>query len=313
MASLDRIAPISRLRLYVSMARYGNAHNQDFAREHYAFFADMQARLQQYVGDLRNLRVLDVGCGKAFWLTLLLHSYGAHATGIDTEFVAPGRSLGKCIGILRRNGLERAVRTLVWEMIYAAPYYRELAAACPFPLRFEGIDVRHTSVTKLAFAGDTFDLVVSHEVFEHLSDVPAALRSLRRVMKPDGIVYIYMHNYTSLSGGHHIAWKYPDTKPSTVVPPWDHLRQNRYPEIPSWINRLRERDYRQAFEDQFEILDWFPTATEGEALLTPEIRAELAKYSKEELLTKGFVVIAKPKAVMRKTRGQKEGAINGHY
>jgi hypothetical protein len=127
---------------------------------------------------------------------------------------------------------------------------------------------------------------------------------LHRVMKSDGIAYIYVHNYTSLSGGHHIAWKYPDTEPSTVVPPWDHLRQNRYPEIPSWVNRLRERDYRRAFEEQFEILDCFPTATEGKALLTPEIRAELADYSEEELLTKGFVVIAKPKVVMRKTRGQ---------
>ena len=311
MADLDRIDLSRRLRLYVSMVRYGNAHNRDFAREHYAFFADMQARLQKYVGDLCSLHVLDVGCGKAFWLTLLLHSYGAHVTGIDTEFVAPGRSLGKYTGILRRNGLERVLRTLVWETIYAAPYYRELAAVCHFPLCFEGIDVRRMSVTKLDFLGDTFDLVVSHEVFEHLPDVPAGLRSLRRVMKPEGITYIYVHNYTSLSGGHHIAWKYPDTEPSTVVPPWDHLRQNRYPEIPSWINRLREGDYRQAFEEQFEILDWFPTATEGEALLTPEIRAELADYSEEELLTKGFVVIARPKAGGgdKGTRRQGERAI----
>lgn len=271
-----------------------------------------KTRLREYVGDLRGLRVLDVGCGKTFWLTLLLHSCGAHATGIDTEFVAPSRSLGKYVGILRRNGLDRTLRRLVWDMIYAAPYYRELAAICPSPLHFEGVDARRMSVTELDFPNDTFDLVVCHEVFEHLPDVPAALRSLRRVMKPDGITYICVHNYTSLSGGHHIAWKYPDMEPSTVVPPWDHLRQNRYPEMPSWINRLQERDYRQAFEEQFEILDWFPTATEGEASLTPEIRAELADYSEEELLTKGFVVVARPKVVGevgedRVTRGQGEG------
>lgn len=298
MASLNGIDLIRQLRLYVSMVRYGNAHNQDFAREHYAFFADMQAHLREYIGDLPGLRVLDVGCGKAFWLTLLLHSCGARATGIDVEVVEPDRNLDKYLCILRRNGPERALRTLVWDVVYAAPYYRELASVCPFPLRFDGVDVRQMSVTELDCPDDTFDLVVSHEVFEHLPDVSAALRSLQRVMKPDGITYIYVHNYTSLSGGHHIAWKYPDTEPSTAVPPWDHLRDNRYPEIPSWTNRLRERDYRQALGERFEILEWFPTATEGESLLTPEIQAELADYSEGELLTKGFVIIAKPKRWM---------------
>lgn len=289
---------LSRLRLSISIVRYSNAHNRDFAREHCAFFRDMEARLQEYVGDLGGLQVLDVGCGKSFWLTLLLHSCGARVTGIDSEFVTPKRGLSKYVGLARHNGLERALRTLVWDAIYAPPYYRELAAACAFPLRFKGVDVRTMSVMELDSADGTFDLIVSHEVFEHLSDVPAALRSLHRALKPDGVAYIYIHNYASLSGGHHIAWKYPDSEPSGIVPPWDHLRQNRYPDIPSWINRLRERDYRRMFEERFEILDWFPTCREGEALLTPEIRAELAGYSEEELLTKGFVVIARPKQVV---------------
>ena len=285
---------IRRLRLYLSMIRYGNAHNQDFAHEHYSFYADMQNRLQGYVDALGGLRVLEVGCGKAYWLTLLLHSYGARPTGIDTEFVDPQRRLGKYLSLLRHNGLERTLRTLVWDAFYATPYYRALAAVTPFPLCFEDVDARQMSVTELDFPDDTFDLVVSHEVFEHLPELPAALASLRRVLKPEGLTYIYVHNYTSLSGGHHIAWKYPDTEPSTVIPPWDHLRRNLHPEIPSWINRLRMRDYRRAFEEQFEILDWIPTTTEGRALLTPEIQAELHAYSEEELLTKGFIVIARP-------------------
>lgn len=296
MVSLSQGNSINRLQLYFSMVRYGNAHNRDFAREHYAFFTDMQRRLQQYgIDKLQGLRILDVGCGKAYWLTLLLHSCGANATGIDTEFVEERHSLNKYISILRHNGPERALRTLIWDVVYAGPYYHELAQMCPFPLDFEDVDARCMSVSELDFSARTFDLVVSHEVFEHLPDLPAALQSLRRVMKPDGLTYIYVHNYTSLSGGHHIAWKYPDAEPSTTVPPWDHLRQNLYPEIPSWINRLHERDYQRAFEEQFDILDWLPTTKEGEKLLAPEIRAELADYSEEELLTKGFIVIARPK------------------
>jgi len=296
---------LNRLRLYLSMVRYGNAHNRDFAREHYQFFTTMQRNLKKYgLDDLRGLRALDVGCGKAYWLTLLLHSCGAQATGIDTEFVEPGYSIGKYWGILRSNGPERAVRTLVWDIFYGPPYYRELAKVSEIPLRFENVDAQRVSATRLDFPDNTFDLVVSHEVFEHIADIPTALRNLHRIMKPDGLTYIYIHNYASISGGHHIAWKYPDTEPSGEVPPWDHLRQHRYPDIPSWINCLRERDYRAAFEAQFDILDWFPTTTEGEALLTPEIQRELSDYSRDELLTKGFVVVARPKKEGHKNQMQ---------
>ncbi len=288
--------PLSRLRLYISMVRYGNAHNRDFANEHYTFFSNMLEYLKRYgIDDLHGLRVLDVGCGKTYWLTLLLHSCGAQVTGVDTEFVEPGYSLDKYWGILRSNGPERALRTLVWDIFYGPPYYKELAKVCPFPLEFDNVDARRVSATELDFPDDIFDLIVSHEVFEHIDDIPAALQLLHRIMKPGGITYIYVHNFASISGGHHIAWKYPDTEPSTVVPPWDHLRENRFPEIPSWINRLREQNYREAFEAQFEILDWFPTVREGEALLTPETLAELYDYTEDELLTKGFVAVARPK------------------
>lgn len=287
--------PLERLRLYLSLLRYSNAHNLDFAREHHAFFERMLGHLAARGIDPRGLRVLDVGCGKAYWLTLLLHSYGARVTGIDSEAVEPRRSLRKYLRISRQNGPERALRTLVWDQFYARPYYRELAACSSIPLRFDDVDTLSMAVTELDFADDTFDLIVSHEVFEHIPDIPGAIRALHRVMKPEGLTYIYVHNYASLSGGHHIAWKYPDTEPSSEVPPWDHLRENRFPNIPSWINRLREADYRKAFADCFEVLDRIPSGHEGAALLTPEIRAELADYSEEELLTKGFVVVAKPK------------------
>ncbi|MEE8429283.1 MAG: class I SAM-dependent methyltransferase, partial [Gammaproteobacteria bacterium] len=173
--------PLNRLKLYLSMVRYGNAHNRDFAREHYAFLKTMLRQLQALDKDPRGLRVLDVGCGKAYWLTLLLHSYGAQATGIDTEFMQPGRSPVKYLRILRENGPERAMRSLVWDIFYAAPYYRQLAAESDFPLRFDGLDARRLGVTELDFPASTFDVVVSHEVFEHIADIPAAVRSLRRV------------------------------------------------------------------------------------------------------------------------------------
>jgi len=272
------------------MLQYGVRHNRDFAREHHAFFEKMIS----YVGDVNELQVLDVGCGKSFWLTLLLATSGARVTGIDTEIVQPGFSSGKYIEILKQNGIERALRTFIWEQVFAKPYYKELVKLTQRPLKYDAVHLKAMSSATVDFPDNTFDLVVSHEVFEHISDIPATLKRLRQVMKPDAMTYIYIHNYTSLSGGHHIAWKYPDTQPSRVVPPWDHLRENQYPNIPSWLNCLREHEYRSEFENYFTIIDWFSTENEGESLLTDDIRRELSAYSDNELLSKGFVVVARP-------------------
>ena len=285
-----------RMRLYLSMIRYGNAHNKDFAKEHVAFFKEMELKLKSINISLSNKRILDVGCGKSYWLTLLLHSYGADVSGIDSENVESGFHFQKYLNIYRQNGIERSLRTFVWDRVYAKPYYNALAEASSFPISFDRVDTHTMSVTDLNFADNTFDLIVSHEVFEHLPDLDASLLSLYRVLKPNGLTYIYIHNFASISGGHHIAWKYPDTEPSDTVPPWDHLRENKFPEIPSWINKLRIDDYKSAFNKYFEIVDWIYSHKEGEALLTDEIKQELENYGEEELLTKGFVVIAKPKS-----------------
>ena len=286
---------IRRIGLFYSMIRYGNAHNLDFAIEHYKFFTNMIEKLHKYKPDVKSLRILEVGCGKSYWLTLLLHSYGAKVTGIDTEFTSADNNISKYLSIFRENGIERMLRTFVWDKFYAAPYYKQLASLSSFPLQFKGIDVRRHSADDSEFPDNTFDVVVSHEVFEHIEDIPKTICTLKRILKPDGITYIYVHNFTSLSGGHHIAWKYPDTEPSDTVPPWDHLRENRFPDIPSWLNKLREKDYRKEFEKYMNVIEWLPTVKEGEKLLTPDIRAELSDYNEDELLTKGFIIIARPK------------------
>ncbi len=280
-----------RVGLYLSMLQYGMVHNHDFAEEHSIFFKDAV----NYIGDVSSKNILDIGCGKSFWLTLLLHNSGATVTGIDTEVVQPGFSFEKYIDLLKKNGTERALRTLVWEQLFARSYYKKLEKLFGHELNFDGLNLQAVNSSKINLPDSSIDIVVSHEVFEHIENIPSTLDEIRRVMKPDGFTYIYIHNYTSLSGGHHIAWKYPDNEPSRKVPPWDHLRDNTSPYIPSWLNRMREHEYRNEFEKRFEIIDWIATEKEGEKLLSNSIREELHDYSEHELLTKGFIVVAKPR------------------
>lgn len=287
----DPILP-GRIGLYLSMLVYGLRNHGDFAAEHARFH---ETFLQQ-AGDIRGRRILDVGCGKTFWLTLLLASDGADVLGVDTEVTEPRRSLRKYWNLLRRNGPERALRTMSWDLLFAPRYYRRLAAEYGHELRFDRLRMSQTDGSRLPVPDASLDWAISHEVLEHVHDLPALFNELRRALKPDGRTYLYVHHFTSLSGGHHIAWKHPDSAPSRKVPPWDHLRAQRYTRIPSWLNRVRAHEYRAMIEVEFEILEWRWLPREGAPLLTPDVRAELAGYSEEELLHKGFIVIARPRA-----------------
>lgn len=281
----DPILP-GRFGLYASMLHYGFASYRDFAREHVSFFEKMRTD----EGPFLDRAVLDIGCGKSYWLSLLLAADGANATGIDTELVDARRGMAKYADILRVNGAERALRTAAWDLLFANGYYRELERSFGHSLPHEKVALRVYDGSHLPLSDGSVDLAVSHEVFEHVSDVPVVLAEVARVLRPSGRVYIYIHNFTSLSGGHHIAWKHPDTRPSRKIPPWDHLRDRRFTDIPSWLNGLREHEYRAMFERWFEIDEWRAIGEEGRALLTADIRSELAEFSERELLTKGFLV-----------------------
>jgi SAM-dependent methyltransferase len=58
------------------------------------------------------------------------------------------------------------------------------------------------SVLEMPFADDSFDLAVSLDVIEHLSDDLAALRELRRAVAPGGALLITVPAYQWLWSGH---------------------------------------------------------------------------------------------------------------
>lgn len=110
--------------------------------------------------------LLDIGCGPAT-ITIDL-----------ARLVAPGRVVGleqteEIIEIARANAAD---------------------AGAPATLTFASGDAY-----ELPFADGSFDVVHAHQVLQHLSDPVAALREMRRVCRPGGLVAVRESDYGAMT------------------------------------------------------------------------------------------------------------------
>lgn len=116
--------------------------------------------LQSHI-DFRGKRILDAGCGRALLLSQLA------ATGQAADLI----------------GLEPSTRMVAWCQTRGYPF-----------------DVIQGTISNLAEiksadkAFEPFDVVLLVGVLEHLPNPLRELTALRRVMAPDGMLYIYTHN-----------------------------------------------------------------------------------------------------------------------
>ena len=229
--------------------------------------------------------ILEVGCGQRATQVALFKADGAQVVGIDIEVPTYRMSIGTLIRVLRANGVERCLKSVARHILFDRAFFAELSRLYAGPLSFSGLDTRVMDVEKMTFSDGSFDFVYSAWVLEHVRDVRAAVAEVNRVLKPSGIGWMLVHLFPSLSGGHHLEWIDPERSPSTRVPPWDHLRDNRHP-VNVYLNKLPLREYRRIFGEETAVVDEEVTA-QGEGLLTPEIAETLrAKgYMREDLLT----------------------------
>ena len=134
--------------------RYLHGHHESVLRSHTWRSAENSAAY--LLPFLRaGMRVLDVGCGPA---TITVGLAAAVAPGA-TVGVEPGPEV---LDIARRNATEAGA--------------------------VESLTFQQGDVYRLPFADDSFDVVHAHQVLQHLSDPVAALREMRRVCVPGGVV-----------------------------------------------------------------------------------------------------------------------------
>lgn len=121
-------------------------------------------------------RILDVGCGDGITdLSIALREQPTELVGID-----PFGGYARLLEVARENHLS--------------------LDALPSNLRFVNADANH-----LPFPDDSFDVVISWGSVEHIAGgYLQALREIKRVLKPDGLLFIHPGLYYS-NFGHHLG------------------------------------------------------------------------------------------------------------
>jgi len=245
--------------------------------------------------EINNARILELGCGQMATQTALLASNGADVTGIDVEIPTYRMNLQIFLETLKKNGFERAIKSLFRHVLFDRAYIKKISLLHDKKIPYSELDIQIMDAADLRFPNNHFDFVFSRDVFEHIDDVPNAVKGVNRVLKKSGIAWIRAHLFPSLSGGHHLAWMFADKSPSDKVPPWDHLLANTYP-VNTYLNKLRLDQYRKIFHDNISVLKE-RTKEEGHNILTPKLLELLSAkgYTKEDLLTSSVLFLCRKK------------------
>jgi SAM-dependent methyltransferase len=145
-------------------AVYIHGHHESVLRSHSWRTAANSAGY--LLGELHpGLQVLDVGCGPGT------------ITADLAALVAPGRVMA----------------------VDAAPDVLEQAAAEAAARGLENVDFAVADVNALDFPDNSFDVVHAHQVLQHLGDPVRALREMRRVCRPGGVVAARDSDYAAMT------------------------------------------------------------------------------------------------------------------
>lgn len=191
---------------------YTHGHHDSVLRSHRWRTAENSAAY--LLPHLREgLSVLDVGCGPGTITVDLARTVAPGVvTGIDTS--------AKVLEQARSFAADQGVRNVTFV---------------------------EADVYELPFDDDAFDIVHAHQVLQHVSDPVAALREIRRVTRPGGIVAVRDADYAAM------AW-YPESEALTE---WNEL----YHEVAAANHAQPDAGRR--------LLSWVRAAGFGDDAITP--------------------------------------------
>ncbi len=174
--------------------------------------------LRHFLPKFRDPKILEVGAGYGLGFCGLL------SRGLDAFAVEPGREPFD-------GRYHMAMRLLNDNDLDPARLRRGVAEALPFP-------------------NDTFDVVYSNAVLEHVQDPLKAMDEMARVLKPGGVMLTHVPNYHSFYEGHYRVLWFP------------YILKSKYV-AKAYVDRVHGRD--PAFVDTLNFVDtrWFQIWAKG--------------------------------------------------
>lgn len=171
--------------------------------------------VNRFCGALTNLEILDVGCGEMLSDVAFLNRGAKHVTGLDVH-AHPLDFVGHAAHAVGDAGFT-----------VANDYGSRLSYA-----GYDG--------TQFPFPDNQFDLVLSWSAFEHVPDVLPVLREARRVVKPQGRVFIQVYPWFHCFWGSHLT--------DYIDEPYFHLRRPL-----EWV-QAKLQEYAATHADQAEFI-----------------------------------------------------------
>ena len=120
-----------------------------------------------HAGDLAGRRVLEIGCGRGELAQRIMAADAPPSRYVAADFAEAAVRLGRA-----RLGTGPERQAVCWVV---------------------------ADIQRLPLA-ESFDVVISCETIEHLADPAAALRELRCVLRPGGLLFLTTPNYMGLLG-----------------------------------------------------------------------------------------------------------------
>jgi Methyltransferase domain len=266
--------------------------------------AEYDSLLYRYTGHrLAAARVFEIGFGARPQRQMLLHSMGVDARGVDAEVPVITGSPREFLAMVRRNSLERAVKSLLRHIFFDRREGRALAATfCGHGLvpRLDASRLIVSDAAELNLPSASLDLIVSEDVFEHLprTTLTRLVPMMAKWLRPTGLALIRPNVFTGIAGGHLAEW----SRASLVRPPrsrrsepWEHLRKRRLA-ANTYLNEMTRAEYRVAFSTHFEILDELVANPDlGREYFDQRVRRELSNWPEEELFSNQTLFILRPR------------------
>jgi hypothetical protein len=251
---------------------------------------------------LRQSKVLEIGYGARPYRLVWLYNSGIQVSGVDLDRPLLDPSPSSLLQVMRQNGAERAIKSLVRYCVADAHQWRQMATEVRRRGRAFRIPEERLAVTDAACAdcwknAGTFDFIYSEDVFEHIprESLSELVGRMADALRPNGLALIRPMVFTGICGGHHLEWYTIQEQVERRAEPWEHLRLGRFP-ANTYLNRLSRRDYVDIFAEHFRILeDEAVHPALGAQFMTDQIRSELSQYGDYELFSNSVRFVLQPK------------------